>query len=344
MALLLCDSFDALGVGSGTSDQSNTMKWTSFSAAVGVGRRPGGKALVSQYDVQKYLDPTVSDWAMGFAYYWPGGAYPWFALASGYIGGYVTPHKDWQMSVDVNGKLYIQEITLQSGSWLPATTNITANASMVANAWNYVELKQVGATGYLRVNGNTVGTGTIASEAQVGFGLYASVPYGAHKIDDFYLLSIDAETPDWLGDTAIIVLEPVEDESVEWTPLTGSDNYAMVDEAPADEDVTYNHTDAVEKTDLFIIDQSAALDPAFDVFGVQLCVRGEKVNTASIDLQPIVQSGEEEQEGPRWGLGTGYGTFVLPMASDPQISGGQPWTVESLLAAYYGYRSKQPTG
>lgn len=37
----------------------------------------------------------------------------------------------------------------------------------------------------------------------------------------------------------------------DWTPLTGTDNWAMIDEPQADGDTTYNHTETLNAKDIF---------------------------------------------------------------------------------------------
>lgn len=88
--------------------------------------------------------------------------------------------------------------------------------------------------------------------------VYHSTPTNGHAfyIDDLALNDTSgASDNSWCGDGNIVALVPNGDASVQWTPSTGADNYAMVDEVPADNDTTYvesstnGHKDYYDLTD-----------------------------------------------------------------------------------------------
>lgn len=338
MALLMCEGFDAYTVGA----FAGTMKWSAAGGTVVAGCRAGGSALGGQVDLFKWLDPAPADWGLGIRYWWPGTA---DTIAVGYADEYSTPRATWSLATDLLGRLQVVGASFHAPGpmWYLDVALFTSSVALVPNAWNYIELKSVSGVGTVKINGSAVGTGSMPADELGGLAVGLQINSG-QKVDDFYLISIDAETPDLFGDVAVLAFTPVEDRSVEWSPLTGAENWPMVDEIPTDEDTTYNYTDEVDKTDLFGLDPGAPLDPTLQVYGVQLAVRAEKINTASIDLQPVIVSATLESAGAQHGLAVGYSTFIHPLASDPGISGGQPWTVAAMLAADYGYRSKAPAG
>lgn len=339
MADLLIDSFDTYRT-QGVAAVYGPMKWDMLGGQVVAGRRAGGFALLDGAGI-KWLSPAVAEWGVGFALYWSGVAM--FPFLWGYTGGYISPHYDWALGIDALGRIYAREYTFVGGLWQAGATLFTcADRRMVANAWNCVETKQVGATGTIRINKKTAGSGTLASDAQTGIGFSLHTNLGL-KIDDWDLYSIDAETPDFKGDIAIEAYVMASTDTGEWDPSqVGAENYEMVDDVPSDEEGTFNRTDQANKTDLFMLDPAGITDLTLQVFGAQLSVRAEHVNTSSMDIVPVVVSGVTESLGPRWGLGVGYGTFIHPLASNPAT--GLPWTVGEILAAKFGYRSLAPAG
>lgn len=75
-------------------------------------------------------------------------------------------------------------------------------------------------------------------------------------IDDHYVCDTTVgpglspyDTP--LGDSKVSTLWATGDNHVMWTPLTGSDNFAMIDEIAMDSDTTYNSTTGINDEDIF---------------------------------------------------------------------------------------------
>ena len=58
------------------------------------------------------------------------------------------------------------------------------------------------------------------------------------------------ECVDW-GPLEVLEGAPNVDIVSDWTPLSGTDNFAMVDEAPGDGDTTYNYTETLAAQDIF---------------------------------------------------------------------------------------------
>lgn len=79
------------------------------------------------------------------------------------------------------------------------------------------------------------------------------------EIDDYVIWNTDAgdtvnTTVDFLGDVELTYLPPTEDVLRGWTPLTGTDHFAMVDEIPPDGDASYNYTSTISAIDTFLCD------------------------------------------------------------------------------------------
>jgi hypothetical protein len=114
----------------------------------------------------------------------------------------------------------------------------------------------------------------------------------ASYYDDFYCTS----DPTLNGDFSAAILRPESDVTSDWTPSTGSDNYAMVDDGiEHDGDTTYNEADTVGESDLFELEDTG-LDPAEVVYAAQLVMVSKNIGpgTGSIAMNIDDGGGVEE--------------------------------------------------
>lgn len=141
----------------------------------------------------------------------------------------------------------------------------------------------------------------------------------------------DSSTP--IKEGRSVPLLPVADSLVQFTPSSGADNYAMVDETTCDSDTTYNTSNTVGHEDKFEFG-SLSLNPD-EIFAVQLSIAARKDDVATRVLQPFLESNAVRANAPDFYLGTDYTWRRKILEKDPD--GDVAWekaAVESLLGGY----------
>jgi len=209
----------------------------------------------------------------------------------------------------------------------------------------------------------------------VYFGEWYSSEYGDTFIEDeesgyLHRSWMYNKTYDLL-DASVEVLFPDRDYTTEWTPLTGSDNYAMVDEVNQDGDTSYNYSDVYLSADLF---GYPTITGSGHIHGIQLVYSAKNEDPTALSgiMWPVVVSpdvvpdtGEEwvpliprgqESDIPvtPFVVTDAYKFHTAMMAykcepeyEEPGIGLGgwyggdyihySGWTVDSFNASYFGY-------
>lgn len=117
---------------------------------------------------------------------------------------------------------------------------------------------------------------------------------GYWDYDDIYLVDNDASdatntSVDLLGDCRIDYIVPIVDVVKEWTPLSGVNHYAMVDEIPPDDDTTYNSTITVGAVDTFGMDALPVVGA--DIFALQVVFSRKRTTGGNSKTQPVWRVG-----------------------------------------------------
>jgi hypothetical protein len=159
---------------------------------------------------------------------------------------------------------------------------------------------------------------------------------GVVSFDDVYWLDTAGSAPynAALGPVRVDRLVPTSDgASSDFTPSTGSDNFAMVDEDLPDGDTTYNESSTVSHKDIFGLSDLAT--PSGTIFAVQTRVRARRTDAGAVDLIPSIISDATEDDGATRALGSSYSEFSDIFTADPD--GSVAWSdaaVNALQAAY----------
>jgi hypothetical protein len=140
----------------------------------------------------------------------------------------------------------------------PLTPNVSTSTSLdiQPDTWYHFEAKvychDTNGTANLKIDGNEVISflGDTRHRAYTESSLYSRVQFydpttiGRLFIDDFYVMDDTGNTcNDFLGDgTRVESLSPTADASGNWTPSTGNDMYAMVDESELNAEYIENTT------------------------------------------------------------------------------------------------------
>lgn len=195
------------------------------------------------------------------------------------------------MRVDSSGYIYINRGGTQL--WKSSTPLI------VVDSWNYLELAAVisDTTGSIRFYMNdveveeaaldNVDTKNHATDIDVGQILLEGRQN--HRWDDLYV-EIDGTTR--VGEGRIVALPVTADDTVEFTPSTGSSNYATVDEIPVNP-ADYNFSAVVGDKDLFAVGD-LSFSPQ-KIYGVQVSYIAQKDEAGlRIIRNRLVSNGVEE--------------------------------------------------
>lgn len=170
----------------------------------------------------------------------------------------------------------------------------------------------------------------------------ANASQPVHYVDDVYITDTTGTTNNGrLGDCRVITMAPTADTTRnDFTPLTGSDNYAMVDEINTiDDDTTYVENGSAGATDRYT---SAALSTngfvsGATIHGMQITTCAKKSDTATRKFRASMVSNTTIKEDlTEHTLSTGYFCYVDPYDVDPSTSGA--WTEAAIDAAKFGFK------
>lgn len=144
---------------------------------------------------------------------------------------------------------------------------------------------------------------------------------------------IDTETTTPIAEGRYAVVEYDSDSAVEFTPLSGADNYLMIDETTCDQDTTYNSSNTVGHKDIFTV-KALSFNPD-RIMAVQLTLIARKEDVATRRLKSFLQSDSSQVDGEDMYLSTNYTMNRLIIQNDPAT--GVEFTKGGLAAVLPGY-------
>jgi len=203
---------------------------------------------------------------------------------------------------------------VQNGLIVPALTayhNVQVRFKVDASGYIYSKVDGVTNTTY---EGDTRAGGTYITHIYLGS---ITASGGQSYVDDWVV-----GYGGWPGDLRIVRAQPTGDTATEeWTPSTGVDSYAMLDEVGPDDDTTYIYTSGSdgEQTLVDITNFSADGTPvAVQVWGRARNTdpSGDGVKFLASDGTYITELGEET-------LGTSYDWYAYAMN---ETSGSNAWS------------------
>jgi len=222
----------------------------------------------------------------------------------------------------------------------------TTNAVYKKDRWHYFEVKvvchdtagsyEVRVDGVNVLSGSNVDTRTGADTRFVRFRCDEWSQY----LDDIYICDTDGTTNnDFLGQVIVEAVFPNADgDSSDWTPASGTDNYAMVDDNPTDDDTSYVESNTEGETDLYqYTDLSTITDE--DILGVVL--KTEPRMTAfpgDLDIYQTVKSGSTASDGDGVNIADdSYTSIQRVLETDPDTS--SVWTASGVNGAQFGIKT-----
>lgn len=231
-----------------------------------------------------------------------------------------------------------------AGSALASTTTV-----LLAGQWYLVEIHylQHSSGGILQVKIDGVQeinfSGNTASTGSGGLSYFlATTDTGTkgQQIDDLAVNDTSGSVDNsWLGDGWVDFLLPNGDASVQWTPSTGSSNYATVDERTSNGDTDYNSSASSSDKDLLNL-TTISLSSGQEISAVQPVVVAKRVVADTpLNLEVGLKSGSTEDFDSGHTLTTTYKTYRGDIyLNNPDD--GQAWEQADIDALQVGYRNQ----
>lgn len=316
-----------------------TKKWTSNSGVSVINGRNGkGLGQISStqnYGMTKTLDAQQT-WIVGFAFY---------------TDKFPQSYRIFRLMDEstTHFGLYVNATSGTLSAARDTTVLATSVNALSTKTWYYIECKvtigDAGVGNYeVRVNGTSTGwlpstaadtrNGGNATANVIAFNtLHASANLTNSVFDDIYIADGQAGINDFLGDVKVTTLLPTSDgNATTFTPSTGSDNYAMVDEANLDSDTTYNASSTADQIDTFGLTDSTATS----ILGVQEFIVARKDDAGARTIATVCRSNGTDNVGATESPGTTYVVYRTIREVDPNTSAA--WTVNGLNSAEFGYK------
>lgn len=234
-------------------------------------------------------------------------------------------------------------VSVERGGTLVASSSYVPFQS----SWAYFEIKVVyhDTTGSVevRVNGQTVINETgidtmVNTDSPSSVLFYGGGAYGNPiKVDDFYLCDgTGTKNNDFLGDSHVTTLYPVSDGTYsDFTPSTGTDHYALVDDPSHITDSEYVSSDTVGDIDTF---DPTTIALGEDVHGVQVSSFVKNLDAGELTVRPIIRSGATpaNNEGPDLEISQTLKSSIGIWDKEP--TDDVNWTEAKINAAEFGLK------
>jgi hypothetical protein len=345
MSLLWLDGFDNYGttVGSTVAPSGVLGRYYSYAVSsdkfyVGAGR-VGGKSLDLTYSISLlHLKSPQLNNTDGTA------CILGMAINSPLIGSTsISILSVYDQNGDINCYLKVAPSGHLEVVRSPTTVVATSTKPIIFDAWNYIEWQieiSDSATTIVKLNGETILSATgIDTKYEAGatrvekFGLY-STNYGA-LIDDLYILNMNATgASDFLGPIVVSSIRPTSDDTSDWTPSTGTDNYAMVDEVISDDDTTYVATSTSGHYDIY---GYGDLTYSTAIPGMVLKSEVRDDAAASPSVYNVIESGTTTSDGTSAVVSSATYTGVVRVSeTDPDTAAA--WSAAGVNAANFGLK------
>lgn len=215
-------------------------------------------------------------------------------------------------------------------------------APMAANNWNYIEWEVTlsNTVGVIKawvdnvevLNITALDNCATANEFATRVCLSN---FSTFAIDDYYAFDdTGSECNSRPGPCRIYTGYPTSDASVQFTPSSGTDNFAMVDEASGqDEDTTYNSGATAGHKDFFGTNLNVPSGATVLCAEVRSTLRKDDVGAR--DGRALSKSGSTTTNGATLALGNSYVQGRIKHATNPD--GGVAWTDTTVNALQPGY-------
>jgi hypothetical protein len=221
------------------------------------------------------------------------------------------------------------------------TVIATGTTALIANAWNYIEVKLFvnGASGTVEVHLNGVTeiastTGNFGSTNIDTIGINQTTSNSNTDYDDMYVLDTTGSSPrnTFLGDVRVETIYPTgAGAHTQWTPDSGA-NWARVSEAQADGDTSYVADGTPNDLDSYVFGD---IDGGATVYGIQTNLYARKDDAATRQIANLIRQASTDYIGSTVTLSSTYAFFSQLYNQDPTAA---DWTATSVNADEFGIK------
>lgn len=210
----------------------------------------------------------------------------------------------------------------------------SATPVVTAGAWHHIEVKALiddtAGTLEVRVNGRVIiDLDTIDTKATSIAGC-AQVVWGDNSISSerFYMKdvivwdSLGSSNNDFIGDVQIVSLIPTGDTALNWTPSTGTDGYALIDESVPNDTDYISADDTLPDASVFTLSDLDA--DVVSVKGLMSFVRMFKTDGGTAQVQVGLVSGTNTDNGEDRPITVAETTWMDLSELDPDTAAA--WT------------------
>lgn len=297
---------------------------------------PGTSSL--QFNGTSLTTPAFGQqniWTVGFGFKLSGNAFEFRFLDASVE----------QCNLEVVDGSGVFELRLKRGT----TTIDTTAEAFVKDVWHYFELKVTVRTGVngsyeLRHNENNVMSGSSVNLADTGSDGCDSFQFGLAPaaqilgMDDIYILdSLGTTNNDFLGDSVIVALETqAEGNQNDFTPSSGVDNEALVDDAATSPSATdFVSSDTNTHQDFYTYDNMPATGIG-TIFGIRVITDAGMQAVGSRVLKPKFRAASTSE-----GDGDDFTVSGVAILSHPVIMEQDPvalaaWTKTEIDGGEFG--------
>lgn len=336
MTFLFGDSFNTV------DDAYEEMRWDDMLSAAGVAYASGygsdgdwGMRLSAStiYYIQKNLSSSETTLIVG-------GRYKLASLSSTseFLSFYDSSTLQCELRAMADGSLaFYRGTSTQIG--------VSDTGLVSADTWYFIEAKvtfdnttgsvEIKLDGVTKINESPVDTVSSANEQVTNIRLYSNG--GLTYADDFYICNTSGtECNNFLGDIKIKPYYAASDGTyTQFTPSSGSDHYAMVDDDPLADANTYNESSTVGHRD------SCGLDTYSEtgtVHVVQVIAPVLNPDSGSMTVKPFIRSGTSpaNNDGPEMALSQTMKAAVAIYEKEP--TDDVAWTAAKINAAEAGLK------
>ncbi len=321
MGLVLVDGFDHYA-----QPQAAEKFWAGGPFHMGPGRGFGGQsAEVIRLNPMHKDFPSTYGTVICAAAYQMSGSPSSVIMTLETVGGVVVA------SLGLNGTGHL---TLTDGA---ASLIATGTTVVPYNTWFQVAVKIIVGTsghGTVQLNGGAEIASTLGNFGTTNIGRVAFWQNGLGQttfVDDVVILDGSGSAPlnDFLGDVRVETLYPLADGThTDWTPKTGTDHHAMVDEALIDGDGSYVYDATPGDKDSYILETFIG-----SIYGAQLNVGARKGDASVRQIAPLVRQAGTDHAGTTYTLSSDYVFYSWLLDNDPT---GSPWLAATINADEFG--------
>jgi hypothetical protein len=221
----------------------------------------------------------------------------------------------------------------------------TSTYELNAGSWYYIEFKgaihDTTGTYEVRVDGVNKLSDSNVDTRNAGTGIFNTVRVNGPLdgsvyawVDDLYILDgSGASMNDFLGPQSVewLVAQAGDGSNAAWTPSTGSDNGAMVDESTPDDDTTYNSSATVDQIDTYNLTNTSLVGT---IRAVQSVLRLKKTDASARTIKTVFRSNSTDYDQTEREVLTTYAYLLEPRATDPNTSAA--WASAAVNALQVG--------